>query len=153
MIQLGTILKVTDRTGIVLVQCIKVLGPAKTKIAYLGQVILVSVKWINTKKFKALKERKRKKFAKGTIHRALIIRTKVNFRRTEGVFIRFDTNDVVIVNKNIVPVSNRVYGLLLKNYVCVYLLWVVFVGLLFKFLWLIYLLVLKLFIDIFFCIN
>jgi ribosomal protein L14 len=44
MIQLGTILKVTDRTGIVLVQCIKVLGPAKTKIAYLGQVILVSVK-------------------------------------------------------------------------------------------------------------
>ena len=44
MVQQGTILKVTDRTGVVLVQCIKVLGSSKKGIAYLGDIILVSVK-------------------------------------------------------------------------------------------------------------
>lgn len=150
MIQMGTILKVTDRTGIVLVQCIKVLNSSKNRIAYLGQVVLVSVKWINSKKFKALKERKRKKFAKGTMHRALIIRTKTNFKRAEGVYIKFDENNVVIVTKNIVPVSNRVYAQFLKNYVCVCLLWVVFVVLLFKFLCLICLLIINVFIVLLF---
>jgi large subunit ribosomal protein L14 len=43
MIQLGSILKVTDKTSVVLVQCIKVLGSSKKKIAFLGDVILVSV--------------------------------------------------------------------------------------------------------------
>jgi len=43
MIQLGSILKVSDKTCVVLAQCIKVLGSAKKKIAYLGDVILVSV--------------------------------------------------------------------------------------------------------------
>jgi ribosomal protein L14 len=43
MIQLGSILKVTDKTCAVLVQCIKIPGSAKKKIAYLGDVILVSV--------------------------------------------------------------------------------------------------------------
>ena len=45
MIQLGSILKVTDKTGVVLVQCIKILGvSSKKKIAFIGDVILVSVK-------------------------------------------------------------------------------------------------------------
>lgn len=43
MIQVGTILKVSDKTGVVLVQCIKVLGNARKRIAYLGDVILVTV--------------------------------------------------------------------------------------------------------------
>jgi large subunit ribosomal protein L14 len=44
MVQLGTILKVTDKTGVSLVQCIKVFGSSKKKIAKIGDVILVSVK-------------------------------------------------------------------------------------------------------------
>lgn len=51
MIQLGTILKVSDKTGVVLVQCIKVFGSYKKKIANIGDVILVAVKRINPKKF------------------------------------------------------------------------------------------------------
>lgn len=47
MIQLGTILKVTDKTCVVLSQCIKVLGFAEKSIAYMGDVVLVSVQWIN----------------------------------------------------------------------------------------------------------
>jgi len=110
MIQVGTILKVSDKTGVSLVKCIKVLGPYKKKIAYLGDVVLVSVKHINPKKFKNMKLFKRKRFLKGTIHRGLVIRTKVNYKRANGAYISFNENSVVLVNKKSVPVSNRVYG-------------------------------------------
>jgi ribosomal protein L14 len=43
MIQLGTIVKVSDKTSVVLGQCIKVLGQKKKGIAFIGDVILVSV--------------------------------------------------------------------------------------------------------------
>lgn len=115
MIQVGTILKVSDKTGVVLVQCIKVLGNSKKRIACLGDVILVSVKRINPKKFKNVKLFRRKKFFKGTLHRGLIIRTKVNFMRMSGLFIRFNENTIVIVNKRIVPISNRIYGPVLRE--------------------------------------
>ena len=62
MIQAGTMLKVTDKTGVILVQCIKVFGPIKKHIAYLGDVVLVSIKKFNVKKFSALKTKKKRKF-------------------------------------------------------------------------------------------
>lgn len=115
MIQAGTILKVCDKTGVVLVQCIKVLGCSKKKIAYIGDVIIVSVQAINPRKFQNVKLFRRKKFFKGTIHRALIVRSKVNFCRMHGVYIKFNENSVVLVNKRIVPISNRVYGPILRE--------------------------------------
>jgi len=89
MIQPGTLLKVCDKTGVVLVKCIKVLGDVKKKIAIIGDVVLVSVQRINAVKFKNVKLFKKKKFLLGTIHRALILRTKVNFCRLPGLFLRF----------------------------------------------------------------
>jgi len=115
MIQVGTVLKVTDKTGVVLVRCIKVFGNAKSRIAYLGDVILVSVLRINPRKFIKVKLFKRKKFFKGTLHRGLVIRTKMNFCRLPGLFIRFNENTVVLVNKKSVPISNRVYGPVLRE--------------------------------------
>lgn len=64
MIQAGTMLKVTDKTGVVLVQCIKVFGPIRKRIAYLGDVVLVSVKKINIKKLTSLKAKKKKNIQK-----------------------------------------------------------------------------------------
>jgi large subunit ribosomal protein L14 len=110
MIQTGTILKVCDKTGVSLVQCIKVIGSYKKNIGYIGDILLVSVKHINPKKFKKMKLFKRKRFFKGTLHRSLIVRTKTNFKRSNGIFIKFNENSVVLVNKKIVPISNRVYG-------------------------------------------
>jgi large subunit ribosomal protein L14 len=115
MIQVGTILKVTDKTSVVLVTCIKVFGNAKKRIARLGDVILVSVKRINVKKSQNLKLRLRKRYNKGTLHRALVVRSKVNFCRVPGVFIRFNENSGVIVNKRVVPMSNRVFGPVIKE--------------------------------------
>ena len=110
MIQSGTVVKVCDKTGVVLGTCIKVLGHARKRIASLGDVIVISVRRINPKKFQKVKLFRRKKFLKGTLHRALIVRSKVNYCRLVGLFIRFNENSVVIVNKKIVPISNRVYG-------------------------------------------
>lgn len=115
MIQVGTICKVSDKTGVVLVQCIKVLGSSKKRIAVIGDVIIVSVKRINTKKFLNVKLFKKKKFFKGTLHRALIIRSKVNSCRMPGVSLRFNENTVVLVNKRTVPISNRIYGPVLRE--------------------------------------
>lgn len=123
MIQLGTILKVADKTGMVLVQCIKVLGYSRKKTAFLGDMVLVSVKWINPRRFAFLKERKQKRYAVGTMHRALLIRSKVNFRRLSGYFIKFNENAVVIVNRRGAPYSRRIYGPILREF-CILRPWV-----------------------------
>jgi len=115
MIQVGTILKVCDKTGVSLVKCIKVLGPLKKKIGYIGDIILVSVKHINSKKFIKMKLFKRKRFFKGTIHRGLIVRSKKNYRRSNNVYINFSENAVVLINKKKVPISNRIYGPILTE--------------------------------------
>ncbi len=110
MIQVGTILKVSDKTGVTLVKCIKVLAQSKKSIAYIGDIIIVSVQFINSKKIQKLKWNKRKRFLKGTLHRGLIIRSKVNYNRLNNIYIKFNENAVILVNKKIVPISNRVYG-------------------------------------------
>jgi len=76
MIQVGTKLKVCDKTGVNYAKCVKVYGPLKKKIAIIGDIILVSVKQINPKKFLKMKLFKRKRFLKGTLHKGLIVRTK-----------------------------------------------------------------------------
>lgn len=97
MIQVGSVVKVCDKTGVVLGVCIKVLGHARKRVAVLGDVIIIAVRRINPKKFQNVKLFRRKKFFKGTLHRALLIRTKVNYCRIVGLFIRFNENSVVIV--------------------------------------------------------
>jgi large subunit ribosomal protein L14 len=115
MIQVSTVLKVCDKTGITSVKCIKVLGNAKNRIARIGDVIVCAVHRLNPKKFHKVKLFKRKKFLKGTLHRGLIIRTCINFKRMSSIFLRFNENSVVLVNKRAVPVSNRVYGPVLRE--------------------------------------
>jgi len=115
MIQVGTIVKITDATGITLGQCIKVLGSSKKRIAYIGEVILISVKRINLRKLIEMKAYRRKRYLKGTIHRAMVIRTKVNFCRFSGLFVRFNENSVIIINSKMVPLSTRIYGPVLQE--------------------------------------
>jgi len=58
MVQAGTILKVTDKTAVVLVECLKVFGPIRKRIAYLGDIVLVSVKKLNIKNKKFKRQKK-----------------------------------------------------------------------------------------------
>jgi large subunit ribosomal protein L14 len=115
MVQAGTSLLIVDKSGVVIGECIKVLGSGKRGIAFFGDVVLISVKKVNLIRLSTLKENQRKRFLKGTLHRALIVRTKSFIRRFHSVFIRFNENSGVIVNKKVVPVSNRVYGPILRE--------------------------------------
>lgn len=100
MIQMQTRLTVADNSGAKEVQCIKVLGGSKHNIASLGDVIVVSVKLAIP----------RGKVKKGSVQRAVIVRTKKAYRRPDGSAIRFDRNAVVLINKQGEPIGTRIFG-------------------------------------------
>ena len=99
MIQMQTLLEVADNSGAQQVQCIKVLGGSKRKVASIGDVIVVSIK-------KAIP---RGKVRKGQVHRAVIVRTKSQIQRQDGSAIRFDSNAAVLI-KDLEPIGTRIFG-------------------------------------------
>lgn len=100
MIQMQSKLSVADNSGAQLVQCIKVLGGSKRKVASVGDIIVVSVK-------KAIP---RGKVKKGDVHRAVIVRTAKEIHRPDGSAIRFDRNAAVLINKSGEPIGTRIFG-------------------------------------------
>jgi ribosomal protein L14 len=85
-------------------------------LAKMGDCFLLSVRRRSAKRAQFLKLRLQRKFSVGTLHRALLIRSKFNFMRFPGLFVKFFENACVIVNKRIVPISNRIYGPVLKEF-------------------------------------
>ncbi len=100
MIQMQSNLDVADNSGARKVECIKVLGGSKRKTASVGDVIVVSVK-------EAIP---RGRVKKGDVHRAVIVRTTKEIRRTDGSAIRFDSNAAVLINKDGEPIGTRIFG-------------------------------------------
>ncbi len=100
MIQMQTNLDVADNSGARRVQCIKVLGGSKRKYAYVGDIIVVSVK-------EAIP---RGRVKKGEVMRAVVVRTAKGVRRADGSLIRFDRNAAVLVNPQGEPIGTRIFG-------------------------------------------
>ncbi|MDG1481863.1 MAG: 50S ribosomal protein L14 [Myxococcota bacterium] len=100
MIQMQSVLDVADNSGAKKLLCIKVIGGSKRKYASVGDVIVVSVK-------EAIPNGKVKK---GTVVRAVIVRTAKELRRRDGSYIRFDTNSAVLINKEGEPIGTRIFG-------------------------------------------
>ena len=100
MIQQETRLNVADNTGAKEALCIRVLGGTKRKYARLGDVIVVTVK-------KAIPGGTLKK---GTISKAVIVRTRKEIRRKDGSYIRFDDNAAVLINNQKEPQGTRIFG-------------------------------------------
>lgn len=100
MIQMESVLDVADNSGAKKLLCIKVLGGSKRKYASVGDIIRVSVK-------EAMPNGKVKK---GSLARAVIVRTKKELRRPDGSYIRFDTNSAVLIDKDGEPVGTRIFG-------------------------------------------
>jgi len=100
MIQMRTILDVADNSGAKSVQCIKVLGGSRRRYAALGDVIVVSIK-------EALPGAKVKK---GDTARAVIVRTKREWSRPDGSYIKFDANSAVLINAQLEPIGTRIFG-------------------------------------------
>ena len=100
MIQQESRLTVADNTGAKEVLCIRVLGGSKKRYASVGDKIVVSVK-------SALPSGEAKK---GTVSKAVVVRTRKEIRRADGSYIRFDDNAVVLLNNVDEVRGTRIFG-------------------------------------------
>lgn len=100
MIQMRTVLETADNSGAKRLMCIKVLGGSKRRYAFLGDIIVVSVK-------QALAESKVKK---GDVKKAVVVRVKKETRRPDGTYIKFDENSAVLINDAGEPIGTRIFG-------------------------------------------
>ena len=101
MIQMQSVMDVTDNSGAKKVMCIKVLGGSHHMIAGIGDIVVVSVKEATPNG----------KVKRGEVHQALIVRSKKGVSRSDGSFILFDSNAAVLLNKQGEPMGTRVFGL------------------------------------------
>lgn len=100
MIQMQTVLDVADNSGARKLMCVKVLGGSRRRYATVGDVVVVSIREASSTG----------KVKKGDTARAVIVRTAKELRRTDGSYIRFDTNSAVLVNAQGEPVGTRIFG-------------------------------------------
>jgi len=100
MIQTFTRLTVADNSGAKEVMCIRVLGSSRKRYARIGDTIVVSVK-------DAIPNSEVKK---GSVARAVVVRTCKEYGRRDGTLIRFSDNAAVIVNETGEPKGTRIFG-------------------------------------------
>lgn len=100
MIQDFTRLKVADNTGAQEVMVIKVLGGSRRRYAYVGDVVVATVK--EAAPGAAIKA--------GDIVKAVVVRTRKEMRRRDGSYIKFDDNAAVIIDQLGEPRGTRVFG-------------------------------------------
>ncbi len=100
MIQMQTILNVADNSGAKKIGCIKVLGGTRKRYAGVGDIIVASVK-------EAMPNSKVKK---GSVVKAVIVRTAKEIRREDGSYIKFDDNSAVLINPQKEPIGTRIFG-------------------------------------------
>jgi large subunit ribosomal protein L14 len=105
MIQQESRLAVADNSGAKEVLCIRVLGGTKKKYASIGDKVVVTVK-------SAIPSGEVKK---GTVSRAVVVRTKKEVRRSDGSYIRFDDNAVVLLNNTGEIRGTRIFGPVAKE--------------------------------------
>lgn len=100
MIQQESVLDVADNTGAKVCRCIKVLGGPRRRYAGIGDVIVASVR-------KALPGGTVKQ---GEVVRGVIVRAKNNTRRSDGSYVRFDHNAIVLIDNDLNPRGTRIFG-------------------------------------------
>ena len=100
MIQQESRLNVADNSGAKEVLCIRVLGHTRQRYAGVGDMIVVTVKDASPGS----------DIKKGTVSRAVIVRTRKEIRRKDGSYIRFDDNAVVLLTASEEPRGTRIFG-------------------------------------------
>lgn len=100
MIQQESRLIVADNSGAKEVLCIRVLGGTGKRYASLGDIIVVTVKHVIPSS----------EIKKGTVSKAIIVRTKKEVRRADGSYIRFDDNACVLLNTAGEIRGSRIFG-------------------------------------------
>lgn len=100
MIQEYTVLDVADNSGARKIRCFKVLGGSKRRYASIGDVIVCSIR-------EAAPDSNVKK---GSVVKAVIVRTTKEVGREDGSYIKFDSNAAVLINNNNEPIGTRIFG-------------------------------------------
>ena len=100
MIQQESRLRVADNTGAREILCIRVKGGSKRRYARVGDVIKAHIK-------EAAPDGTVKK---GEVVDAVVVRTRQAIRRTDGSYLRFDSNAIVIIDKELNPRGTRIFG-------------------------------------------
>ena len=110
MIQVGTFLNVIDNSGAKEVQCLKVYNGNKRRYAFIGDVILVSVKKLRSKR------RASSKVKKGEMYTAIVARTKTKLKYYNSDNISFLNNSAILLSKQNKLIGTRIFGSLPKNF-------------------------------------
>lgn len=100
MIQMRTILEVADNSGARRISCILPLGAQVGHAASLGDIITANVKEASPDG----------SVKKGDVVKAVVVRTRKEYRRKDGTYIRFDDNAAVLINDQREPIGTRVFG-------------------------------------------
>jgi large subunit ribosomal protein L14 len=109
MIQVKSLLNISDNSGCKTGKCIKIGNGFKKKNSFNGDIILVSIRKIKKNKKSKLK------IQKGNIYKAFIIRTKSKYKRKNLNYIKFDKNSIILINKQLRPLGTRIIGPVLKE--------------------------------------
>jgi len=100
MIQPRSMLEVADNSGAKKLQCIQVLGGTRRRYAYVGDIVVCSVK-------AAMPQADIKK---GDVVKAVIVRTRQDTQRPDGSIVRFGDNAAVVINEQKIPRGTRIFG-------------------------------------------
>ncbi len=100
MVQVQTILTIADNSGARTAKCIRVLGGSFRRYARVGDIIIVSIR-------DAMPDSDIKK---GQTAKAVVVRTKKEYKRPDGSYIRFDQNAAVLINEDKEPKASRIFG-------------------------------------------
>lgn len=100
MIQMKSLLDVADNSGAKKVICVKVLGGTRRRYASVGDIIVVAVR----------EAMPNSKITKGSVHKAVIVRTARELHREDGSFIKFDGNSAVLIDDAREPKGTRIFG-------------------------------------------
>jgi len=100
MIQIQTVVNIADNSGARKAMCINVLGGTKRKYASVGDIIVVAIKTATPGG----------KVKKGTVEKAVIVRTAKEIRRVDGSYIRFQDNAAVVIDDRHEPKGSRIFG-------------------------------------------
>ncbi|NCN06714.1 MAG: 50S ribosomal protein L14 [Candidatus Pacebacteria bacterium] len=102
MIQLRSVLAVSDNSGAKRLRVIQVHGGSKRRFGYIGDIVAASV----------IVADPQSNIKRGEMVKAVIVRTRKEFRRNNGTYVRFDDNAAVIIEsrKSVNPIGTRVFG-------------------------------------------
>lgn len=100
MIQMQTRMTVADNTGAKEVMCVKVLGGTRRRYAGLGDIVVCSVKSVIPGS----------EIKKGQVVKGVVVRVKSPTRRTDGSYVKFDANALVLIDNDSNPRGTRIFG-------------------------------------------